>query len=260
MSIVITVDSSTLPTQNPSELRVNVNPPIILPNLAFEVGMSRINTWYTHYNITAVLLNNTFRYSNDNASTWVDIVIPDGIYSMENIDTYIHSQLKVNGDTTTDGSGNDVFPITIQPEGAVFSTGRSEIVIDSVNFTPAFQVDLQSSVPGLQDLLGYDDQILTATAVSENIADINNGVNAWHVHSNLVGQSYTNGVSSDVIYQFTPRVAPGSNVQEEPNNIIYVQVASKIISNVTLKLTDQQNRLISLNGENITYQLHIRAT
>jgi hypothetical protein len=71
--------------------------------------------------------------------------------------------------------------------------------------------------------------------------------------------SNLNNVKSDVIYSFVPETPPGGLMSVNPNPPIYLPVREKkFIQTIRMQITDQENILLELNDEPVTYMLHIR--
>jgi len=78
---------------------INFYPPLTLPsNYSYDVGLARVDTWNSIHNIKAVYNNNTLRYSPDTGTTWKTLVLPDGNYEIEDIDTALKNFMYDNGD------------------------------------------------------------------------------------------------------------------------------------------------------------------
>ena len=78
------------------------------------------------------------------------------------------------------------------------------------------------------------------------------------VDCNLVTGSYLNGVSGHILHQFAATTPPGYKIVEVPANVIYLPVNTKIIDNITVKLTDQDGNPLNLRGETVTIRLHLK--
>eukprot|EP01048_Picozoa_sp_COSAG05_P022290 COSAG05_NODE_4408_length_1528_cov_1.013996_1_plen_234_part_00 len=88
--------------------------------------------------------------------------------------------------------------------------------------------------------------------VSDNIADLNGSIHSLYLRSNLPVissmDSLTGGVSS-IIAKIPIMSGPGSIIFHEPQNAIHKSlIQTQNIKFLTLRLTDDRNRLISLNG------------
>ena len=83
-------------------------------------------------------------------------------------------------------------------------------------------------------------------------------VQVIRVSCNIVSNSYEEGQPSHVIYEFFPNVAPGFKVIENPRQLIYHKLNTRVISEIEVKFTDQSDQLLNLRGEAIHLRLHIR--
>jgi hypothetical protein len=132
-----------------------------------------------------------------------------------------------------------------------------------IEITNNYQLDL--SIGDLHTLLGFNATILTATSKGTNVVDISRGVDSWSVHCSLAGGSFDNDIDSDILYGFVPLSGRGMAVSERPFqvfffplNATYVKGQDAIINSIQMRLTDQLNRPILLNGEDITCRLVVR--
>ena len=66
------------------------------------------------------------------------------------------------------------------------------------------------------------------------------------------------GTQAPVAYNFFPNAAPGQKILEAPHNLIYLQVTADVISSLSVRLTDQQGKLLDLRGEELTIRLYLR--
>ena len=76
--------------------------------------------------------------------------------------------------------------------------------------------------------------------------------------SDIIGSSYTNGSTENVVYSFFPNVGPGYKIIEVPTNLVYLPITMNTISAMETKLTDQNGKLINLRGEELSIRFHIR--
>jgi hypothetical protein len=83
-------------------------------------------------------------------------------------------------------------------------------------------------------------------------------VNSIFVAVDIINRSYVNGKLSPVIYAFSPNASPGYKIVENPINLVFLPLNTHSIDKVTVRLTDQDGKLLNLRGETITIRLHIR--
>lgn len=108
-------------------------------------------------------------------------------------------------------------------------------------------------------LLGFNPKKLKALAihVSDNPVAILK-VNTICIDCNIVTGTYHNSKAIHRIHQFFPRVPPGYKIVETPSNAIYLPINTRVISQITLKILDQDGNLINFRGETITVRLHLK--
>lgn len=254
MSILLILDSSSLSVSDTGDFNVQYQPPIKLSDSLdqeqWELALIKANLWYSWYNISASKGNNTFRYNN--GVSWSGtITIPDGQYTIGQINSYLHDVMKANGDYTV-VSGVDTFDIEIEPN---YSTLRVKLT-----FTNSYQLDL--SLSDLYLLLGGESTTYSTDGDLPNVANINDGINNLAIHCNIISglRTYENAKRSDVIYTFVPDSVPGTNIDVNPVNKIYlpINVRNNQIENVNMRITDNSGNPIDFNGEPVSYLLHAR--
>jgi hypothetical protein len=265
MSSSITLSTKQLQLVNqaldPSDFLVQFTPAINLGSLGYEIALSKINTWFTAINIVA---NSTINWSDDGASSWNTITLPAGNYTVADINRLLQESQEDEGVEDTSGS-ETLYGISIVPN---YATNKVEITLDNTINSGAndFRLDLSDGgdPTNIRDFLGYDSQILTSpastrtTSSGENIANVNAGVDAWQIRTDIHRNAYGDGRTSDVIFQFVPQVPPSGHIAIEPLHLQYHQVNKSTIDSMNIKLTDNLNRKIDLNGEHMVLQFTLR--
>ena len=98
----------------------------------YEIALLDLTTTYNWLNISVEQDNNTLRYSL--SSTYYTITIPDGLYSMNSLNSYLYYAFKADGTLFTDSLGNLVSPIT-------FNIRASDALIQMNIIDNAYTVD-----------------------------------------------------------------------------------------------------------------------
>ena len=93
--------------------------------------------------------------------------------------------------------------------------------------------------------------------ISEKIVNILS-VNSILIHCDMISGSMVDGVKSPVIYNYSPNVMPGSKIVGDPVKPIYLPVSKDVINELNIWVTDQENRLLDLQGEKIVLTFHMR--
>ena|SRR6218665_3448676 len=87
-----------------------------------------------------------------------------------------------------------------------------------------------------------DRRYLSGYSESENIVDIMS-ITSLRVTYGIIGASYTNGTTGNVIYLFFPNVRPGYKIVKEPVNLVFLPITLSTISSMETTLTDQNGKL-----------------
>lgn len=248
-NLLIVLDSQSFDAARTDDFSVKFNAPINLGTDQWEVALAKLNLWYSWFNISAALGNNVASYFNGAINQ--AILIPDGQYSIDQINSAIHAIMKANGDYTLVGS-TDVFDIEITPN---FATNKVNI-----QFTGGYTLDL--SVGGLYLLLGSDPVVVSTSGDLPYNANITNDVDSIWARCSIIGGggSFLNSETSDIIYTFVPNTIPNSNINIEPIQLLYIPVVvtNNIIREIRVRITDNLGRRLDLNGEPVSFTLQLR--
>lgn len=219
-------------------------------NDAYEMALVNANIWYSFYNISTTYNNNVFKYIIDNTANYPTeetVTIPDGLYSIETI-------IKIIGNGMV-SNGHDKENIIIV---ANYNTGKIEITLSNAHSVVFHQGD------NLFEILGFESSTYVSgdgKHISAHHGDITRGVSDISINCSLVNSSYSNGVSSDVLYSFVPDKSPQSLLVVSPNERVYSTInqhGGDTISKIRMYITDNLNRAIDLNKEPTSYLVHIR--
>lgn len=234
------------PGDTTDDFTINFSPPIQIQE-NWEIALDSMTLWYSYYNISPDYGNQIFRYHN--GTTWKNITITAGLYTIDNINEFVHTAMKADGDTGTDVNGNDLFYISLTPNYNTF-----KLLISVSN---SYQVDL--TVGNLYQLFGFTQIIVSSSQEGANNVNITNGVDRLLLHLDCITGSYKGGTTSDVLYSFNIDGPPSSLIQIQPYNKIYLPLnRSGFLFQVRIYLTDQKNRRVNLNGEEVSLTLTLR--
>jgi hypothetical protein len=209
----------------------------------YEIALVSGSMWYSWYNVSQSQYGNAaWRYSVDSGATWNEHTVPDGLYSIDALNAYLSK--------TITADGNDPASLVL---GANYSTFRCVITLGV-----GYQLDLTQSA--LNRIIGFNQQVLTATKEGENNVNITNDINSISIHCSCVdsNSSFLNNAPSDTVFSFVPRSGPSTLLDVRPLHLIYLPITTINLSSITISVTNQLNTVVDLNGEHSSFALHIR--
>jgi hypothetical protein len=215
---------------NSSELSQSFHPPLKLKdNSNYAIGLQSLMTYNNIPNITS---ENNKLYAGGEVFT-----LPTGVYTSTDISKYINH----------------------------ISHGAVEIIVlnnrrnQKCSFWCNKTIDFSEN-DTFGHLLGFDKIILSKEVWHESNFSVDmHPVKGIFVECNLANGSYFNSKSNQYIYGFPCTVPAGFQLNINPNNVIYIPtVGGTDIHDITVKIRDQDGKLINLLGESITVTLHLK--
>jgi hypothetical protein len=208
-----------------------------------QVALSQLNFTNFFINISAAIGNNHFFYSDDPANeTKYDITIPDGSYSLDALESYIHASI-----LATHGFAI----LSLNPN---YSTNKVAITFDNVvGWYVSFKVNSPFT------LLGFTNgQFVPAgksctayyTEYGPNNAAFNN-IQTIKVATNLTNDSISNTNQSPILYICQPIVSVGSTQTSEARILMWIPsdaFRSKIYE-INVQLMDQNDNPLNMSEE-----------
>lgn len=213
-----------------SELSTNYHPPIRLDeNIRYCMALIR---FYAFHNIPNIV-DKKFYYDNGKV-----INIATGYYNIEDIEKYLQKAL----------GGEDKFRIYITADDNIIKTRLK--CLYSVDFQPE---------DSLRDILGFDKIVLDGGYEHLGIKEADFvKCHTIRIHCNLTSGSYTNEEPSHLLHEFTVKVAAGYPILEDPKEAIFLPVNTTTINNITLTLTDHNNKPVNFQNEFIQIRLFLK--
>jgi hypothetical protein len=235
------LDTRTLSlTGNSSFLSAKYYPPIDLSDGAeYSLGLVYLTTYNSIANIEEGI-NNKFYYGIDDKV----IEIPTGSYEISDLNREISRQLQKRH--------QDEIKVSIIANN---NTLQSVVATNvRINFEPR---------DCIAELLGFRPQVLEPERGTIDSYNSDEPVRIVQVTSirvlcNVITGSYDNEKPTQILYEFSPIVPPGYKLVEVPLNVIYLPVAVSRITELSLKITDQDGQPINLRGESIAVRLYLK--
>jgi len=243
---LLNISTTNLIGQPTHDFTINYTHIQLNPNKDYVLGLKNYSLWYSWFNVSSENNNNNFRYSRDNGATYSTLIIPDGNYSLDNLNT------KINALIFTDGGVKNSIVFS-----ANYNTLRVELTLAS-----GYQVDFIAN-NSLKSLLGFDSFIYTSPFTSApNPANITNSVDAININCSLLNssQNLLNDTPSQTLIQFVPSTSVGSNLAAQVSQITFLPITnSGNINSMRIFITDQNLNILNLNGENVSISLVLQA-
>ena len=230
-----------------SVLRAEFSPPIQLKDSS-EIALLSLVTWNSIPNVDS---SNCNFYYNDGKTDHV-IKLPTGSYEIDSIQDYLRDYMKLthSKNPLTDDEklilGNH--PIILIGNR---QTLKSEIVC-------RYTVDFEQP-NNIAKILGFDAKTIQPFVRTESKFPVNIlNVQVIKLHCNLSEGSFDNNSPVHTLHSFYPDVPPGYKIVEIPKSLIYYALNTRLISEIEIKITDQNQNLLNFRGESIFVRLHIR--
>lgn len=218
-------------TGKSSILSSDYSPPIDVSNGNYELGLTNFEVYNSIPNIDVG--NNKFYFGGE------EFTIPTGCYEISDIRIYLQHEIGKK-------FSQDILQITANHNTLhTHIKGTQEIDFSKPNT--------------IGPLLGFKKGIIKKNIGqnSDSIADIIK-INSILVECNITVGSFKNGKPVHIIYQFFPNVPPGFKIVQSPEHIIYLPISVESIRNITLKILDQNGKLINFQEETVTVGLHLQ--
>lgn len=261
-----------------------------------DIALADLTLFYSWYNITAAFGNNTFTYSYPQGSgyTTYTVTIPDGFYTIDQLNAFFEQIQLANGTYTVDSAGNityylywvtnstyyrtTLFANPVPTAAQLATTGAvppstSPVASPTVSVTPYLTIlptvnGAGTVTPGFYSFsktLGFTPgnypTATTTTSVSLNgqFAPVIESTNVVNVACNLVNQG-TVSPYVNVFYTFSPTVPFGEQITIAPPWPQFCPVSAGFYNFVDFTLFDENLVPLNLQDPHISGSVIIRGT
>ena len=189
------------------------------------IASSNLSIYYTWKNIKNSYNNNKFKIS---APTWNDeFELPDGSYSVSDIQDYFEYILKKHGENIDKPS--------------------VKIYVNKIENRITFKIkngySLELLTPETMKLLGSTKNKITKDKNGENVPHLEI-TEVVLVHCNIVNNDYQQ--DSRVLYTFVPNKPFGSLLEISPTNHIFLKTFNSEFQTIEVWFTDQNNQPLEI--------------
>lgn len=259
------------------------------------IAVSSITMYYCWFNIRSSYNNNTFSYSwtVGGVSTNYDVILPDGLYEIADINSYLQWTMIENGHYLIDTAGDNVYYAelvvnptrnkvqlntyqvpTSLPTGFTQPTGFAGYPTQTFNPIITF-------ISEFNKIVGYTAGFASNPNINgAYVPPTGNNNNNWVAKedqklsylSNLIANVQPNssifmGISninnpysqpSSIIYSVVPNVAIGQQITERPPNFMWNKMIDGTYNQLRVQFLGLDKSPIPLTDPNLTIMLVIR--
>ena len=189
------------------------------------ITLSNLSIYYTWKNIKSSYNNNKFKIS---APTWNDkFELPDGSYSVSDIQDYFEYILKKHGENIDNPS--------------------VKIYVNKIENRITFRIkngySLELVTPETMKLLGSTKNKITKDKSSKNIPHLQI-TEIVLVYCNIVNNDYQQNPRA--LYMFVPNKPFGSLLEISPSNHIFLKIFNSKFQNIQVWFTDQNSQPLEI--------------
>ncbi len=250
----------------------------------YEMCVSSITLPYSFYNVSSYYANKTFSLIFPTAATTIqyDITLPDGFYTVTEINSYIQQVCVDNGAYLLNSSGNYVYFVQLiynttyysvqlltflvptlatigtytQPSSGLYSGAG----LPTTSSTPQLVL---ASTGSIRTIIGFAAGTFPPTTqtvswnISSTLTPIGTTVNSLIMRCSLVSNSCTS--PSDILDSMPIKdVSFGSNITYDPNFEKFVSVTNGTFNSFVFTFCDQSLNEIYARDPNVSITLIIR--
>ena len=196
------------------------------------IALSNLSIYYTWKNIKSSYNNNKFKIS---APTWNDeFELPDGSYSVSDIQDYFEYILKKHGESVD------------KPSVWIYVNK----IENRVTFKIKNGYSLELLTPETMKLLGSTKNKITKDKNGENVPHLEI-TEVILVHCNIVNNDYQQ--DSRVLYTFVPNKPFGSFLEISPTNHIFLKTFNSEYDEIIVWFTNQNSQPLEIEDrKNLT--------
>jgi len=240
-----------------------------------EMTIANVTMPYSWFNITKVNQNNTFLFYFPNAST-LTLTMPDGYYSVDDINAYIQQQCIANGCYLIDENGDNVFYFTILYNPTYYAvqivaqlvptalptnwtTPAGWVGFSATSYCPYIYI---SSTSKLGTIIGYSNNAYYPSTNSANASLLStlvpqgSIVNSLIVRSNIIDND--SGFPTDVLDTMPITSSFGTNINYTPTTLKWVKCTAGTFQSFDIFFSDQNLNPMFILDNNVCISILLK--
>jgi len=252
--------------------------------------------YYAWFNITSKYSNNTFSYTwtNGSTTTTYNVIIPDGLYNITDINSYLQWVMINNGTYLINSSGDNVYYVEMIVNPNRYAIQINTFLIPTslpsgwslpsnfVGFPTTTQNPVFTVNSNFYKIIGYSLGFSTNSNIGNTYVAPTPSINNNYVEKNSAGTlSYLSNTNPDVqpnssiclsisninnpysqpssiIYAITPNVSIGEQIIETPPNFMWNRMIDGTYNQLRVQLLGIDKQPIQMKDPNMTIMLTIR--
>ena len=260
---------------------------------ANSIAVSSVSMYYSWFNISSIYQNNFFSYTwtNGGATTTYDVLIPDGIYEIADLNYFLQYTFIQNGQFLVNSNGQNVYygefilnptryavqintylvPTTVpvgytNPTGLILPTDPFNPVITIpanlniiMGFTPGYTtpVNINNSYvpPANQTLIQKNNTTGTISCLSTQSPNLQPNSSIYLAVSNI-NNPYS--LPSSIIYTIVPQGAAGTLITDKPPQFIWNKLIDGTYNQMLVSFLGTDLQPIPINDPQMTIMLTIK--
>jgi len=274
---LIITGANVVPNTNNSRYRLNFPQPINLRNSSVSLGS--LSMYYSWPNISSTAYNNNvFQIIHPNGAgyTTITLTLPNGYYSVADINSYLQQQLIANGFYLVDGSGNYVYYCQLITNGTYYSVEFDSFPVPTALPTgfsnpagfvfPPAQRTPQLVIPSnnnFNKLIGFNAGTYPSVVQATNYSKLSDftpqisPVQSVILTCSLLQNRYMN--PQNVLYSFNSAGSVyGGLVSSAPNFPQFCKVVDGDYSFIEIQFLSQDFNILPIQDPNITVMLVVK--
>ena len=245
-----------------------------------EIAVSSLSLYYSWVNISSALNNNTISYTWYPSGATIAITIPDGFYTIAQLNAYLQGVMISNSHYLITSAGQNVYYVEIVENSTYYSiqinlyqlpTAAQAAALGytapagwggyvAANITPQLIIPATN----MRNLIGFNSgtypsptQATTYSKVSDFTPQVS-PVQSCLVSCSLVSNPYA-PPPNNIIFSFAPAdVQYGSIIQPQISNLIWNQIIDGYYTNFRVQFLDQSYNPLLLKDTNLVLMLSVR--
>lgn len=245
-----------------------------------KVALGNISIYYSWFNISVANQNNTysFNFPFNAGNTLYTVVMPDGFYTITQLNDYLQQFCITNQLYLVDSAGDFVYFLSFRENSTYYAVEVDTFAVPTaaqlagLGYTnpnaiplPAAATTTQLIVPNtlFQDLIGFQSgsyptvQAGSTQSFLSSFTPQVSPVQSIILACSLLNNKYAN--PRTVLFSFSPQVGFGSIIDVRPNEYFWVDIQNGNYASFQVEFLDQRFNPIIINDSNLIVQLLIKS-